>query len=171
MRISKSGFTLIELLVVFAAISILSAIVMGFLQSSNEKGRNTQRLSDVAQLRTALNLVLNEGELPSTSGDVCVSTVCTGTFSAPNDATVDASLTAYIKKPTDPAGGARGGSGYRFNSFWPGGVAPYDGAVLPPQAYVSYFMELPVHPKICGQGRIYSVTSNYIQCLLEIQPK
>lgn len=67
MKHSK-GFTLIELLVVIAIIAVLSAIVLASLNSSRQKARDTQRISDIRQLRNALQLynLNNNGIFPAT---------------------------------------------------------------------------------------------------------
>lgn len=57
---NKKGFTLIELLVVIAIIAILSAIGLVALNGAREKARDAQRRSDLAQIRTALNLFYDD---------------------------------------------------------------------------------------------------------------
>ncbi|HZS43030.1 MAG TPA: type II secretion system protein [Candidatus Paceibacterota bacterium] len=52
----KKGFTLIELLVVIAIIGLLSTIVLSNIATARAKARDTQRISDIRQLRTALQL-------------------------------------------------------------------------------------------------------------------
>jgi len=53
------GFTLIELLVVIAIIGLLSSIVMASLNSAKIKARDAQRISDLKQIRLALELYYN----------------------------------------------------------------------------------------------------------------
>ncbi len=53
---ANKGFTLIELLVVIAIIGILSSVVLASLNSARVKGRDAKRVSDMSQLKLALEL-------------------------------------------------------------------------------------------------------------------
>ena len=104
----KRGFTLIELLVVVAIIGMLSSIVIASLNSARAKARNASRNEELVQLRTAFVMAAsNSNPYPNSSYQYpCVSASCYegwGSFTA--DATVDAYLAPYMKKPTDPTGG------------------------------------------------------------------
>ena len=52
----KKGFTLIELLVVIAIIALLSTLSVVALNSARVKSRDARRLSDIKQIRTALEM-------------------------------------------------------------------------------------------------------------------
>jgi len=52
----NKGFTLIELLVVIAIIGILSSVVLASLNSARVKGRDAKRVSDLSQIKLALEL-------------------------------------------------------------------------------------------------------------------
>ncbi len=53
---NKNAFTLVELMVVIAIISLLSGIIITNLSGSKAKSRDTQRISDIAQIQLALGL-------------------------------------------------------------------------------------------------------------------
>ncbi len=60
MRSGARGFTLIELLVVIAIIGVLSSVVLASLNGARKKGRDARRMSDVKQLKLALELYYND---------------------------------------------------------------------------------------------------------------
>ena len=92
-KVKNRGFTLIELLVVIAIIGILSSVVLASLNSARQKGRDARRLSDVKQLRTAMDLYYDSTQFyPLTIGTTAASVLVTG---------------GYISTiPTDPVTGA-----------------------------------------------------------------
>ncbi len=59
MKNTKKGFTLIELLVVIAIIGVLAAVIIASINSARARGRDAQRVSDIRQLSTALELYYN----------------------------------------------------------------------------------------------------------------
>lgn len=70
----KKGFTLIELLVVIAIIGVLASVVMVSTGTARSKSLDTQRKSDLIQIKNALELYY------STCGTYIVRQNCTGTF-------------------------------------------------------------------------------------------
>ena len=56
----KKGFTLIELLVVIAIIALLSALSVVALNSARAKARDARRVSDIKQIRTALEMYFDQ---------------------------------------------------------------------------------------------------------------
>jgi len=64
---SERGFTLIELLVVIAIIGLLSSVVLASLNSARVKARDAKRISDLSQMRIALELYYDaNGTYPNT---------------------------------------------------------------------------------------------------------
>lgn len=57
---AQAGFTLIELLVVIAIIGMLSSVVLASLNTARAKARDARRLSDMSQVRTALELYYSD---------------------------------------------------------------------------------------------------------------
>jgi prepilin-type N-terminal cleavage/methylation domain-containing protein len=57
---NQKGFTLIELLVVIAIIGLLASVVLLSLNSARARSRDARRVADIAQLRSALELYLND---------------------------------------------------------------------------------------------------------------
>ena len=68
-KISQDGFTLLETLVVITIIGILAAVVTVSYSSVQASARDSVRLSDLEQIRLALNLYKQDfGSLPSGNG-------------------------------------------------------------------------------------------------------
>jgi type II secretion system protein G len=79
----KKGFTLIELLIVISILGILAVVGVGAFRSSQMKGRDAQRKSDLKQLSNALELYYQDHReypdavttriagCPSTSNGAC----------------------------------------------------------------------------------------------------
>lgn len=71
----NAGFTLIELLVVVAVIGILATVILGSLSSAREKTQISSRISQVQELKKAINLyVLDHDQFPitTTNTDYCL---------------------------------------------------------------------------------------------------
>ena len=61
----NNGFTLVELLVVISIISVLVTVIAGGFRSSQTRGRDVQRKSDLKQVANALELYYSDyGEYP-----------------------------------------------------------------------------------------------------------
>jgi len=57
---AKSGFTLIELLVVVSIIGMLTALILVNFNAARERARDTQRKSDLNQIKRALRMYYND---------------------------------------------------------------------------------------------------------------
>ena len=66
MKKGDRAFTLIELLVVIAIIGLLATAVIASLNSARKKGRDARRISDISQLRQALEMYYDSnGQYPA----------------------------------------------------------------------------------------------------------
>lgn len=108
---TKKGFTLVELLVVIAIIGILAAVVAIAINPAEmmKKSRDSRRLSDLGQVRKAIDLTLAQTSptvnLVSTSCNVTTPCVSTGSGKQAVDATgwVNLNISGYISSlPVDP---------------------------------------------------------------------
>lgn len=67
--ILQGAFTLVELLVVMAIISVLATLIVGGFRSSQMRGRDAQRKSDLKQLSNSLEIFYSDyGKYPPASG-------------------------------------------------------------------------------------------------------
>lgn len=66
---SKNGFTLVELLIVMSIIGVLATLIIGSFASSQIRGRDAQRKSDLKQIGGALELFYGDhGQYPGSDG-------------------------------------------------------------------------------------------------------
>ena len=93
------GFTLIELLVVVAIIGLISSIAFASLSTARKKARDTRRIQDLYQIRTALEMYFNDkGYYPAGGWRVSSN----ATWSA-----LETELAPYMSKlPKDPINNA-----------------------------------------------------------------
>jgi len=65
---NQKGFTLVELLVVIAIIGILASMLLLQLGVARQRARDAKRISDVNQVRTAIELYFDDnGQYPQTA--------------------------------------------------------------------------------------------------------
>jgi prepilin-type N-terminal cleavage/methylation domain-containing protein len=113
MKRYKSGFTLVELLVVMAIIGILSVVTLANFSTSQAKGRDAQRKSDLKQISIALEAYYaDHGAYPvGTAGKImacgcatltpCVYIACSWGGTS-NREFIDENNTVYMKEiPND----------------------------------------------------------------------
>ena len=74
----KKGFTLIELLIVIAIIGLLSTLAVISMSGARAKARDAQRLSDLKQMQTALEISYSNA---NTYDPGCETTPCTIPYS------------------------------------------------------------------------------------------
>ncbi|MCX6730036.1 MAG: type II secretion system protein [Candidatus Portnoybacteria bacterium] len=98
---NKRGFTLIELLVVISIIGILATIVLVSLGSARIKARSARRITDLNQIRIALEMYYSENGLYPVVGGWQSECNCWGGYTAEN---IVPGLTPYMKVfPTEPS--------------------------------------------------------------------
>jgi len=106
----RSGFTLVELLVVIAILGILVTVGLVSFRTSQIRGRDAQRKSDLKQLASALELYYSDyGVYPGASGGVILA--CPTSTDPPTPCTwgdaakhLTDDKTLYMKViPKDPA--------------------------------------------------------------------
>lgn len=100
---SQAGFTLIEILIVMVIISIIAVIGFGSFQSSQIKGRDASRKSDLKQIGSALETYYNDtGQYPTDTGGLINGCNGGSTCSWGDPFTDDNGTTYMIEIPADP---------------------------------------------------------------------
>jgi len=109
----KNAFTLVELLVVMAIIGILAVVSLANFRTSQMKGRDAQRKSDLRQIANALEAYMSDhGGYPLSSNGKIMACGCGGEARECNwdedsgqREFCDANNTVYMSKvPGDPTG-------------------------------------------------------------------
>ena len=102
----KKGFTLVELLVVIAIIALLSTLSVVALNSARAKARDARRLSDIKQIRTALEMYFDSNMAypdPTASTTIGTGSYACLTSNGWKDNTCAGGGTIFMQKvPTDP---------------------------------------------------------------------
>lgn len=75
-QVQKGGFTLVELLVVIAIVAILAAIIVLIINplELTRRGRDAARLTDLANLQTAINVAVQEATQAASDFSVACNT-------------------------------------------------------------------------------------------------
>jgi len=88
-RGARKSFTLIELLIVIAIISIGSAFIMLSVKNAQSRARDSQRMSDLSALDSAIKMYYREtGHYPSLPGSMAAGGTGCGTKATFSDGTV-----------------------------------------------------------------------------------
>ena len=147
MKNTKKGFTLIELLVVIAIIGLLSSIVLASLSSARMKARDSLRVSNLRQIRLALDLFYDaNGYYPqSDCGWDCNNYRYSYVPASWNNLAAD--LAPYIKLPKDPINSNCGPWDNACYSYAYGNVGR---ATQPVQYDLTAQFENPNNPQRCG---------------------
>lgn len=136
-EIKQNGFTLIELLVVIAVIGILASVVMASLNSARAKARDAQRIANVRQLQTALELYYSDNGAypvpPTSRSDGLVSNCTPGEVGARFTDGFAAMMAPYISQlADDPKAGNPWPYCYFYGTipYWPCPSAPGKGYTI-----------------------------------------
>lgn len=93
-RRGKQGFTLVELLVVIAIIGVLATLVLLQLGTARARARDTKRIADINQIRSAIELFFEDQGGTYPTGDM---------YNSITDATPGLADSQYITRmPLDP---------------------------------------------------------------------
>ncbi len=152
----KEGFTLIELLVVIGIIGLLSSVVLASVAPAREKARDARRLSDMNQIKNALELYYAENKMfpqirAFTAADSCGTNWCT----------LETALAPYISPlPRDPTGDttyvyyydSNSGDNYQTYGLMMRPETPDSPLATNDGGYYSLFYETGIQPKYCMSG-------------------
>ncbi len=99
----RSAFTLVELMVVVAIIGLISTIAIVASSAIRSRGRDTKRIADLRQVRSALELYYNETSAYPTCGQACTTYCdCTTVGWGGNFAEMEIKPAYMASIPADP---------------------------------------------------------------------
>ena len=132
----QEGFTLLELLIVIVIIGILAVLIVPNLTAGPQRARDSQRKSDLRNVKTALETYFNDNnQYPSSANYAALSTPLTPT---------------YIKTlPVDPKGGTTAAPIYTYTATCSG----------TPSTCTSYALTATLENTNDPQGPTYTVNS------------
>lgn len=141
----ESGFTLLELLIVIVIIGILAVLIVPNLTSGPARARDSQRKSDMRNVKTALETYFNDNnQYPGGTGSAGYAGLSTTLVST------------YIKVlPVDPKGGTQAAPIYSYTAS-PASCAP--GGTACTSYVLSTTLENTKDPQ-AGAGGVYNVNS------------
>jgi len=107
-----TGFTLIELLVVIAVIGLLATIISVSVNSARTKSRDAQRIADLKQIQTALEMYYDTYNYYPKINYAYTTSDADGCGYSDRWCALETALSAYLSKlPRDPLGNQ---NNYRF---------------------------------------------------------
>lgn len=111
----RKGFTLIELLVVIAIIAMLSAIIVGPIQSARQKSRDARKMADLRMIQTALYSYFDDtGTFPANPNPCCGATEGDSSYNTVMQTLVSSGHLQSI--PRSP-GGSWANGGYAYYDY------------------------------------------------------
>lgn len=101
----KKGFTLIELLVVIAIMGLLSTFAVISLDSARKKSRDAKRISDLTQVRKALDLYFDKYQYYPQINTAYTTSDADGCGNGDKWCNLETALAPFLSKlPRDPLG-------------------------------------------------------------------
>lgn len=144
---ARAGFTIVELLIVIVVIAILAAITIVAYNGIQQRGKDSQRKSDIAAITKALELYyIDNGRYPAGSGANSSSTI-NASWSTTADASwqnLTTALAPYAAKlPTDPVStpNAAVTSGVGYNYAYYANNSTFCGAAVGKMYILVYRLE------------------------------